>query len=180
GIGLGPALAPDLLAGRHRWQVPRLLRLRTVLEHGGREEEDAVLADAFRRADAVVLLIHEPLEDADVPSAVLDGPADHGPSIVIHGALPGPVGLEAFRRIEGREGNGRDVGLQPGPGFGPERLVLGAEGQVHGAANLAQGPAPCQGGRAACPPPPPRVSRLGTRSLTSPGPCGRRGSRRRT
>ena len=40
-------------------------------------------------------------------------------------ALPGPVGLEAVGRVERGQGLGRDVGGQPGPGLGPEGLVLG-------------------------------------------------------
>ncbi len=133
GVGLGPALAPDLVARRHRRQEARLLRVGAVLEHGRREQEDAVLAHPLRRPGAVVLLLEdEPLEDADVAAAVLGRPADDGPAVVEHGALPGAVGLEAVGRIERGERVGRDVRLQPGPGLGPEGLVLGAEGQVHG------------------------------------------------
>ena len=128
-------------------QVARLLGLGPVLEHGGGEQEDAVLAHPLGRAGTVVLLLeHEPLEDPEVAPAVLDRPADDGPAVLEHGALPGPVGLEAGGRIERGEGLGGDVRGQPGPGLGAEGLVLGAEGQVHGAANLAQRPAPCQGG----------------------------------
>ena len=98
-------------------------------------------------AGAVVLLFeHQPLEDAEVASAVLDRPADDGPAVLVHGALPGAVRLEALRRIERGEGLGWDVRRQPRPGLGAERLLFGAEGQVHGVANLAQGRGPCQGG----------------------------------
>ena len=150
GVGLGPALAPDLVAGRHRREVARLLLLGPVLEHGRGEQEDAVLAHPLRRPGPVVLLLEdEPLEDADVAPAVLGGPADHRPAVLEHGALPGAVGLEALGRIEGGEGVGGDVRGQPGPRLGPEGLVLGAEGQVHGAANLPQRPRRCQGRRSA-------------------------------
>ena len=132
GVGLGPALAPDLVAARHRREVARLLGVRPVLEHGGGEQEDAVLAHPLRGPGAVVLLLeHEPLEDADVAPAVFDGPAHHRPAVLVHGALPGAVGLEACGRIEGGEGVGGDVRFQPRPRLGPEGLLLGVEGQVH-------------------------------------------------
>ena len=125
GVGLGPALAPDLVAARHRREVARLLGLGPVLEHGGGEQEDAVLAHPVGGAGAVVLLLeHEPLEDADVAPAVLGGPAHHRPAVLEHGALPGPVGLEARGGIERGQGVGGDVRGQPGPGLGPEGLLL--------------------------------------------------------
>ena len=145
GVGLGPALAPDLVAGRHRREVARLLRLGPVLEHGRGEEEDAVLAHPLGRPGPVVLLLEdEPLEDADVAPAVLGRPAHHRPAVLEHGVLPGAVRLEAFGRIEGGEGVGGDVRGQPRPRLGPEGLLLGAEGQVHDAGNLPQRPRRCQ------------------------------------
>ena len=131
---------------RHRREVARLLRLGPVLEHGGGEQEDAVLAHPLRGPGAVVLLLeHEPLEDADVAPAVLDGPAHHRPAVLEHGALPGAVGLEAFGGIERGEGVGGDVRGQPRPRLGPEGLLLGAEGQVHDGGNLPQRSRRCQG-----------------------------------
>ena len=145
GVGLGPALAPDLVAGRHRREVARLLGLGPVLEHGGGEQEDAVLAHPLRGPGAVVLLLEdEPFEDPDVAPAVFDRPAHHRPAVLEEGVLPGAVGLEAFGGIERRQGAGRHVRGQPGPGLGAEGLLLGAEGQVHDAGNLPQRPRRCQ------------------------------------
>ncbi len=110
GVGLGPALAPDLVAGRHRREIAGLLGLGPVLEHGGGEQEDAVLAHPLGGPGPVVLLLEdEPLEEPEVAAAVLDRPADHGPAVLEHRVLPGPVGLEAVGRIERGEGVGRDV-----------------------------------------------------------------------
>ena len=86
----------------------------------------------------------EPLEDPDAAPAVLLGPGDHRPAVGEQGALPGPVGLEALGGVERGEGVGRDVRGQPGPGLGPERLLGGAEGQVHDAGNLPQHLRRCQ------------------------------------
>ena len=145
GVGLGPALAPDLVAGRHRWEIAGLLLVGPVLQHGGGEEEDAVLAHPLRRPGAVVLLLEDqPLEDADVAPAVLRGPADHRPTVLEQGVLPGAVRLEALGRIEGGEGFRRDVRGQPRPRLGPEGLLVAVVGQVHDAGNLPQRPRGCQ------------------------------------
>ncbi len=65
GVGLGPALAPDLGGRGHRRQEARLLLGGAELEHGRGQQEDAVLADPQRGLGPPVLLLeHQPLEDA--------------------------------------------------------------------------------------------------------------------
>ena len=77
-VGLRPALAPRLLAGRHLGQDAVLLLLRAELEDRRREQEDAVLRDALRRAGGVVLLLEDqPLPQARLAAAVLAGPRHH-------------------------------------------------------------------------------------------------------
>ena len=121
GVGLGPALAPHLFPRGHWRQEALLLFGRAVLEQGGGQQEDAVLAHPLGRPGAVVLLLEDqPLHDADAAAAVRRGPTDHRPAILEEPALPGPVGGEAIGRVEGGEGIGRDVGgqtrLAPRPG----------------------------------------------------------------
>src|SRR5580704_10272663 len=141
GVGLGPALTPDLVTGGHRREETLFLRVGAVFEHGGGEQEDAVLADALGGAGAVVLLLEdEPLEDAQVAAAVLRRPADDGPAVLVHFSFPAAVGLEALFCVKRGEGVRGDVLVQPGACFGPELLVLGAERQVHGARESSTGP----------------------------------------
>ena len=60
------------LAGGHPRQDAVLLLLRAELEDRRREQEDAVLGDALRRAGAVVLLLEDqPLPEARLAAAVL-------------------------------------------------------------------------------------------------------------
>ncbi len=58
-VRLRPSLAPRLLARGHLRQDAVLLLLRAELEDRGREQEDAVLRDALRRARGVVLLFED-------------------------------------------------------------------------------------------------------------------------
>ncbi len=141
GVGLGPALAPDFVRAGHGREEARLLRLGPVLEQGGAEEEDAVLAHPLGGAGAVVLLLEdEPLEDPEVAPAVLGGPAHHRPAVLVQGVLPGAMSLEAAGRVEGGQRLGRDVLGQPGPRLGPEGLVLGEKRQVHGGSESGTAP----------------------------------------
>ena len=129
-------------------QEARLLGLGPVLEHGRGEQEDAVLAHPGGGPGPVVLLLEdEPLEDPDVAPAVLGRPADDRPAVLEHGALPGPVGLEALGRIERGEGLGRDVRRQPGPGLGPEGLCSGLKVRSMAQRISHSGSRRCQGRR---------------------------------
>ena len=63
GVGLAPALAPQILARRHAGEVVVLLRLGAELVDRRGQQEDAVLRDPLRSSGPVVLL----LEDQPLP-----------------------------------------------------------------------------------------------------------------
>ena len=137
-VGLGPGLAPDLLAGGDCGQEAFLLGRRADLEQGRSQKEDAVLADSFGSPRPVVLLFEdEPLHDPEPPAAVLRGPAHGGPPVREHGRFPGLVGFEPGCGGNRGQGLGGDMSGQPRTGLAPKGLVLGTEGQVHAPANLA-------------------------------------------
>jgi hypothetical protein len=130
-VGFGPALAPQVLPGGHAGQDPVLLGSRAELEDGRGEQEDAVLGDALGGAGPVVLLLEDqPLHRRRVPPAVRGGPRHHGEAGVEEGPLPRQVGGEAVAGVTRRQVVG-DVGAQPGPALGAERLLGGGEGEVH-------------------------------------------------
>ncbi len=133
GVGLGPPLAPDLLSRRHRGQEAPLLLVGPELEQGGREQEDPVLAHPIGCPRPPVLLLeHQPLEEADPSPAVLLRPRDDRPALGGHGPLPLPVRLETGGRVEGREGSGgRGVLDQPRPGVGAECFLVVGVSKVH-------------------------------------------------
>src|SRR4029077_17896957 len=63
-VGLRPPLAPEIFRSGHARQDAILLLLGAELEHGRREEEDAVLGDPLRPARPVVLLLEDqPLDE---------------------------------------------------------------------------------------------------------------------
>ena len=62
---------------------------RAELEHGRRQQEDAVLRDPLRTAGAVVLLLEDqPLPERRAAAAVLLGPRHDGPAVLEQQALP--------------------------------------------------------------------------------------------
>ena len=142
GVGLGPALAPDGLGRGHGRQEAGLLVRGAELEEGGGQEEDPVLGDPGGGPGPVVLLLEdEPLHEPHVAATELLGPGDDRPAGVVHGLLPGPVGLEAVGRVQRGQraptvGPGGDVVLQPGPRLETERFLVVGEAEVHGPSNL--------------------------------------------
>ncbi len=93
-----------------------------MLEQGGGEQEDAVLADPAGRAGAVVLLLEDhPLLQGRVTAAEFGGPGHDGQAGVGEGAFPLPVLLETVLRVHRPQwGGGRHV-------LGEERPYLVAE-----------------------------------------------------
>ena len=146
GVGLRPALAPQVVGRRHPGQDVGLLFGRPELEHGRRQQEDAVLGDAGRGARPVVLLLEDqPLPQRGVPAAVGGGPRHRGPPAGVEAPLPVEVLGEALAGVARRDGRlaalggvpGGQVLLQPGPGLGPEGVLGGGPGQVHRRPSLA-------------------------------------------
>ncbi len=89
GIGLGPALRPDFLAGGHLRQDARFLLIGAVFHQRGAEQEDAVLVDPQRRARLVVLLLEDqPLDQVAAATAQLLGPGDHAPAPFVERGFP--------------------------------------------------------------------------------------------
>src|SRR5205807_4369721 len=101
-----------------------------------------VLGDALRPARPVVLLLEDqPLDKAGVAAAVLPRPRDDGPAGVEQLPLPLHVQGEPLGRVARRQAIG-DVGLEPGPGLGPERLLLVGVGEIHYFFRMTQEPWP--------------------------------------
>ena len=132
GLGLGPALRPHLLAGRHRRQEPVLLLGRAVVEDDRREQEDAVLGDPAGSAGAVVLLLEDhPLDQRRIAAVVLLGPRHDRPARGGELRLPLLVGGPALGGVHRRQPLGRHVRGQPLPGLGPEGQLGLGQGQIH-------------------------------------------------
>ena len=137
GLGFRPRLRPDHLAGGHRGQDAGALLGGAVLEEGGGEQVDAVLADPAGRAGRVVLLLEDqPVQYGSSPASVLLGPGHHRPTVGGQGALPDPVGGEALLGLQRGQGPFGHVGGEPGAGLGPEGVLGRREVEVH------QAPAP--------------------------------------
>ena len=97
GLRLRPRLRPDLLTAGHLRQHPIQLLLGAVREQRRRKHRGAVGAGPPRRAGAeVLLLVHDPLQQARVTAAVLLGPGDHRQAGVEKRLVPAPMLLEAL------------------------------------------------------------------------------------
>ena len=104
GVGLGPALAPQVLGRRHPGQEAGLLLVGAELEDGRGEQEDAVLGDPLGTARPVVLLLEDqPLPQRGAPAAVLLGPRHDRPPGLEELLLPLDVQGEALRRVARRQ-----------------------------------------------------------------------------
>src|SRR5581483_1357239 len=144
--GLREELAPELLGGQDLRQEAALLLLGAVRDERRSDQVDADPVDDLRRARRGDLLLEDVvLDDGRAAPAVLARPVDADPSPGVQ--LPLPVTEE--RDLVG-ERPGRTVGVgpparrkirrEPGAYLGAERLLGGAEGQVHSAV-LARGDA---------------------------------------
>src|SRR5688500_8362875 len=132
GVGLGPALRPDLFTARHLRQEAILLFLRAELEQRRAEQRDAVGRDAKRSARGVILLFEDqPLDERTVTSAVHLGPRHHGPTTGEQMLLPFAVLLETIGRVEGLQPALGHVGLQPRARLVAKCFFSVGERQVH-------------------------------------------------
>ena len=94
-LGLGEALAPDLLGGEDRRQVALLLLLGPVGDHGRAAHREAEHVGRLRAPRAHDLLVEDRLLDQRrAAAAVLLRPRHAGPAAVVELALP----VEAERR----------------------------------------------------------------------------------
>ena len=112
---------PDAIVARMR----SCCSWRAELEDRRREQEDAVLRDALRRAAAVVLLFEDqPLPEARVASAVLLRPRHDRVARVEQLAFPFEVRRKARTCVARGERRPRDVGFQPRAARRREMLLL--------------------------------------------------------
>ena len=138
GAGLAVALAPQLLAGDDRRQEPLLLLGRAEGDDRRAEQRLADVADPARRPGPGVLLeVDDLLVQRQAPAAVLLRPADARPAVGAEVALPRPAlvdgGVLVARAAPAPRGGelAGEARLEEVADLGAERLVLGAEPQVH-------------------------------------------------
>src|SRR5690606_8194403 len=82
-------LAPQVFRRGHAAQDVSLLLRVAELEHGWREQEDAVLGDPLRASRPVVLLLEDqPLPPARTPASVLLGPRNRRVATLEQGPFP--------------------------------------------------------------------------------------------
>ena len=115
GVGLGPPLAPDLLARGHRREEPPPAAASVPNSNrvGASRNTPFWLTRVGACGPPVLLLEDQPLDDPHAPAAVLLGPRDHRPPVGVHGLLPGAVGLEPRGGVEGGQGARRRGRARP-------------------------------------------------------------------
>ena len=138
GVGLGEALAPDLVAGEDRPEEPVLLLARAPDHQRRAAEQDAQHVGRERRPGAAELLEEDRrLGQRRAAPAVLGRPVDRRPAALVHPALevapPGVVGLLVRRLRPGI------VGGEPVAQLVAEGELGLREGQVHRATLAARG-----------------------------------------
>ena len=128
-LGLGHALAPDLVAPEHGAQEAGLLLGRAHRHDGGGDVGHADGVDRPRRADPGHLLgVGELLEEPGPPAAELRRPRDRSPARVDQLGVPRTVRVEGLGlHAEGLPLDqaavlGGPVGRQPGSQLGSQRL----------------------------------------------------------
>ena len=137
GVGLAEALAPDVVASQHPRQEPALLLLGAPLDDRRCDVREADRIERARRTGAVHLFGEDNLvDDAGAAAAVLGRPRDRRVAGVGEQAVPGAQQLErvgVLRQPLVRDADevGGEVGVEPGPHLGAERLGLGRVAEVH-------------------------------------------------
>ncbi len=133
GVGLGEALAPDLLArrGSAAGSAPSARRVPHTISVGPPSSSPRMFA-AQRHARAADLLeVDRRFGRRGAAPAVLGGPAGRRPARVVQPPLPvAPPGAARVLAALGGLGVGRVIG-QPGAQLVAEGRLLGAESQVH-------------------------------------------------
>src|SRR4051794_351898 len=162
GLGLGEALAPDLVGGEDRLEEALLLLLGAVRDHDRAAHHEAEHVRGHRRPRAHHLLVEERLLDQrGAAAAVLLGPRQSGVARVVQLVLP--LAAEPERVNVARRLLTRVVVLKPLAQLVAEGLLVWAEGQVHAAGRMLHArPTPGAPGRAA-----PQTAQTGAVSSTA-------------
>src|SRR5205085_9654213 len=97
GVGLGEALAPDLVGAQKRRQVSVLLLLGPVGDHDRPAHPEADDVDRLGRAGLDELLVEDQLlHQGGAAAAILLGPGDAGVSGLVQLSLPRPPALHVI------------------------------------------------------------------------------------
>ena len=148
GIGLGEALAPDLVGVEDGLEPALLLRGGAVHHEGRRHHAEADGVHAGRGPGRDQLLGEdELLDEGDAAPPELLRPAESHPAARVHAPVPGPAGVEGPVGVKGQlvVGGRMDlavrgqVGGQPRAQLGAERRLRGRIGKVHGGADGGYG-----------------------------------------
>ena len=138
GIGLGVALAPDLLAGEHLGGIALLLLLGPVGEDGGARHADGEDVEDRRGLHQRHLLVEDQfLHEGEPSPPVLLGPGEPHEAGIVELALPPAEEVVGVRprnvgaRPDCLEPVLREVHLQPGPNLVPEGHLLGGQREIH-------------------------------------------------
>src|SRR5580658_8527711 len=140
GVGLGVALAPDLVGRENLRHVALFLLLGAPLDERWPDQHRAELVDQRGRVCAAHLLaIDELLGERGAAAAVLFGPADADPSAAVHLFVPRDAALPVARALVGKGPLGvfptfaaGQIGVEPAPQLRTKSLVLCAELEIHG------------------------------------------------
>ena len=138
GIGLGVALAPDLLAGEHLGGIAPLLLLGPVGDDGGARHADGQDVEDRRGLHQRHLLVEDQfLHEGEPPPPVLLGPGEPHEAGIVELALPPAEEVVGVRprnvgaRPDCLDPVLREVHLQPGPNLVPEGHLLGGQREIH-------------------------------------------------
>jgi hypothetical protein len=122
-LGLGHALAPDVVAAQHRTEEALLLVGRAVGHDRRRDVGHADRVHGTGRAGPGHLLVAgELVEQVGVATSVLRRPGDGAVARVDQRRVPGPVPVERLDGVGHRRG---EVLGEPRPQLGPERVGHG-------------------------------------------------------
>src|SRR6266404_204819 len=139
-VGLGIALAPQLVGAEYPRQVALLLLFGPPVDQGRTQQVQRARGRQYRGSGAEIFLVKDDLlHKAGAPPAIFLGPRDPDPAGSVHRLLPSDAFFErlAVRRhalvggIVDADLRGQ-IRLEPMAEFGAECSVLGAVGEVHG------------------------------------------------
>src|SRR5215210_5848843 len=130
-VGLGEALAPDLVAGEYRVEPALLLLIGAVVDDHRAAHDEAEHVRGLRRSRTGHLLAEQRLlDERRAPASVFRGPGEPRVAGVVELPLPPAAvvegGVLAWRVLA------RVVVSQPGAQLVAERLFRGRQRQVHG------------------------------------------------